>query len=588
MMSLLFPASISAQAYTNKMVFAHYLPWYDVDGSYPSSWNRRGWCYEGDCSDFSNIHYSNKPLIGEYTLSDDDVIEYHILTALMAGIDGFIINLNPSSNYQKTITTDVLDKINTLKSSYTQLNDFKVIISYDNNSADPTDIVNYFTSVYNDIYNNVSYEPLIFRDETNNKQVLITWSESDPSLYYSTANTIWGANGIQLLVRNSVNFDISDGNSQWVNGFSTPANENSNWGESYFNDFEWIVSRQSSFGLSDPLNENKVMMGMAYPGFDDGNVPSFWNGGNHRLIKRDVTAGETMSLTWDRQINYVVNGTGGTSAVENPWIQLITWNDWPEGTSIEPGSTDTYGFKPLQTNKAKVDTWKGNNGYAMNCIEVPYLIYSAKKEGFNTQAASGMALMMSGDCAAARTLLEPLLPIPLPLEIISIESDCNENEAVMTWETAMEENLSYFEIQILERGENWETLGNIQAKNKPSQYAYEIKKNGYYRLKIVEQDGKIEYSDILEINCLENEFIANVYPNPTRNDINISLNASNETEGILQIRNILGETIFQEKYHINKGENLLQIQKMNVSTGIFHINLIIDDKIINIGGVCVE
>ena len=81
------PPNLNQVARTKK-VFAHYLPWYNAaDG------NRTGWCYEGDCSDLTNIHYSNQPRIGEYSQRNSNVLEYHILTAYMAGIDGFILSL---------------------------------------------------------------------------------------------------------------------------------------------------------------------------------------------------------------------------------------------------------------------------------------------------------------------------------------------------------------------------------------------------------------------------------------------------------------------------------------------------------------
>lgn len=573
-----------SQNYNNKMVFAHYLPWFDADGSYPNSWERRGWCYEGDCSDLTNIHYSNSPRIGEYSLSDSDVIDYHILTAFMAGIDGFIINVNPSYGYQKNITTDVLDRINSLKSNYTALTNFKVIISYDNSSADSITITNNFMAVYNDFYNNATYESLFFRDETNNNQVLITWSESDAETYYSTVNSIWGSDEVSLLIRNSINFDHSDGNFQWVNGFSSPTNEDTNWGESYFNDFEWIMARQSTFGLTNPANENTVMMGMAYPGFDDVNVPSFWNGGNHRLIKRHVTAGETMSLTWDRQINYTPNALGGTNVVENPWIQLITWNDWPEGTSIEPATDDTYGFTPLLTNKMKVDGWKGNNGFGSECIEIPYMIYEAKKIGLITEANSAMALLMAGNCTAAADLLNPTLPV----ELIDFDVNCTANEIQLIWKTASEENSSHFEIEQSEDGINWITIGAVNAKNEASNYDFNINKNAFYRLKIIDLDNSYQYSEIIQSKCLFKGFSISYYPNPVSDNLNIGVNSDENKFIEISIINSLGKTIFENHFEVEKGVNNIEINMSDFNKGIYYLSMEREGGVLQVGTIVKE
>jgi len=95
-----------------KKVFVHYLPWFDSSGLQFTA--RSGWCYPAggdDCSDLNIIHYSNKPLIGEYSLFDEHVLEYHLLLIFATGIDGLIININPASGIQKAASLAVLDRI---------------------------------------------------------------------------------------------------------------------------------------------------------------------------------------------------------------------------------------------------------------------------------------------------------------------------------------------------------------------------------------------------------------------------------------------------------------------------------------------
>jgi hypothetical protein len=113
---------------------------------------------------------------------------------------------------------------------------------------------------------------------------------------------------------------------------------------------------------------------------------------------------------------------------------LITWNDWREGTSIEPATDDTYGFTPLLTNKTKVDAWKGNNGFGSECIEIPYLIYEAKKNGFTTEVNLAMTSLMAGDCMTAAAILN----ISLPVELVDIEMNCEGNNIQLIWKTASE------------------------------------------------------------------------------------------------------------------------------------------------------
>lgn len=208
------------------------------------------------------------------------------------------------------------------------------------------------------------------------------------------------------MIRNPREFDYSDGNFQWVNGFNSSNTETANWGQQYYNDFDWAMARQAQFGLTDPASLNQLMMGMVYPGFNDENVPAFWNGGNTRYILRQVDDGETMSLTWDQQINWTSKRLGGDNDVLNPWTQIITWNDWPEGTSIEPATDDTYGYTPLKTNRTKIAAWKNTNAaFEELCLEVPYYMYLARAAGDNALAEDAAVLLLQGDCTGAYNLL---------------------------------------------------------------------------------------------------------------------------------------------------------------------------------------
>lgn len=66
-----------------------------------------------------------------------------------------------------------------------------------------------------------------------------------------------------------------------------------------------------------------------------------------------------MNLSWAWQLEFsAASSTGLVNpacdyAVHMPWIQVVTWNDWPEGTSIEPAQAPprSYGLAPLRTTR---------------------------------------------------------------------------------------------------------------------------------------------------------------------------------------------------------------------------------------------
>lgn len=392
----------------SKKVFAHYLPWYDSSGiSFPI---RTGWCYTGasneyDCSDITIKHYSNTPLIGEYSMLDRDVIEYHLLLMHISGIDGIILNINPESDVQRTISILILDVIIEMEAKYSDFSS-KIIVSYDDGGGvSDSSIPGLIQWVYTNIYDNSKYSEIIFVDPTSNQAVLMFWSESNNELYWSTAKSMF-TSGVFILIRNARLWELSDGNFEWINDLNTDPNRanTQNWGEGYLNDFDWRMSRQSSdFGISSS-SINYLKMGSIYPGFDDMNVPEFWNNGVYRYFFREVDDGETILLTWEKQISYVPLRQGGTDIVENPWLQITTWNDWPEGTSVEPASSSTYGYLPLERIHEKISDFKGvHNTYNLGCLRLPYSIYLERKNMNNDLANLWIDEVFKGNCEVSIT-----------------------------------------------------------------------------------------------------------------------------------------------------------------------------------------
>ena len=58
-------------------------------------------------------------------------------------------------------------------------------------------------------------------------------------------------------------------------------------------------------------------------------------------------------------------------------------------------------------------------------------------------------------------------------------------------------------------------------------------------------------------------------PNPFANKTKITFNTLEATSVILTVRNILGKTVFQEKYIAKTGRNTIPFYKNSLATGIY-------------------
>ena len=107
-------------------------------------------------------------------------------------------------------------------------------------------------------------------------------------------------------------------------------------------------------------------------------------------------------------------------------------------------------------------------------------------------------------------------------ELVRFEGTYNNGSVLLSWETMVEAGLSHFEVERAPDMETFEKLGEVEAAgNSNNQLSYNftdpdpLPEKGYYRLKIVKEDGKFTYSNIIMVEHrgpTAATFL--VYPNP--------------------------------------------------------------------------
>jgi hypothetical protein len=153
----------------------------------------------------------------------------------------------------------------------------------------------------------------------------------------------------------------------------------------------------------------------------------------------------------------------------------------------------------------------------------------------------------------------------LPVELISFEPKCINNQTVIKWTTAAEINNSHFEIQHSTDGNSWSTIDSVQgAGNSTSVINYEqpVKVNSnqevdYYRLKQVDFDGRFAHSDIKLCICDAGLEITSLYPNPSDGEVNILINSTEVGTLSLKIYDTLGKLIVNDVLTIQQGANVI-------------------------------
>ncbi|MFI5237951.1 MAG: T9SS type A sorting domain-containing protein, partial [Ignavibacteriales bacterium] len=140
----------------------------------------------------------------------------------------------------------------------------------------------------------------------------------------------------------------------------------------------------------------------------------------------------------------------------------------------------------------------------------------------------------------------------VPVELVSFTSSVTGNNVLLKWSTATELNNQGFDIEKSTNPDIWEKIGFVAGSgttSEPRLYSFTDNdlKTGkyYYRLKQIDFDGTIEYSDAIEVE-VSIPFTFSLdqnYPNPFNPSTTIKYSVP--TDGFINIAvySVLGEKV---------------------------------------------
>lgn len=188
-----------------------------------------------------------------------------------------------------------------------------------------------------------------------------------------------------------------------------------------------------------------------------------------------------------------------------------------------------------------------------------------------------------------------LINAPLPLNLLSFSGINSGSSNLLEWTTSSEQNGSYFELQRSINGINFDNVATVatagnSAVNKVYQYNDNISSITttlfYYRLKMVDISGRFKYSSVIKL-VLNNKgvFSVTVSPNPVVDQLNVQVEATTKGKAIITLNSMDGKKILRQNAYLNKGSNIVPIDKMdNLPGGIYLLKVVTDteEKIVKV------
>jgi hypothetical protein len=166
----------------------------------------------------------------------------------------------------------------------------------------------------------------------------------------------------------------------------------------------------------------------------------------------------------------------------------------------------------------------------------------------------------------------------VPVHLVSFAVAQTANTYKLNWLVENEINFLKYEVEISEDGNQFKNVATVYANNQ-SNYQYEyydaVKKDKYFRLKLIDKDGTFSYSNIAAIKKNDKPQIF-LYPNPTKDFMSINLNKVLPNSKLLIVNNI-GATIQQ----IQLVNNTTTISTNGFTSGIYFIQILENGELIH-------
>ncbi len=168
----------------------------------------------------------------------------------------------------------------------------------------------------------------------------------------------------------------------------------------------------------------------------------------------------------------------------------------------------------------------------------------------------------------------------LPVELVYFDGYTEGGTNILKWVTASQINTSHFIIERSSDGlKNWLEIskpipaaGTTTELKKYSETDIFPLKQAYYRLKMVDFDGKIQYSKVINIQKTgDKKTVLILYPNPIDEKLNIQLESFTNQKTTFEILDIYGRNIQIHYFNAENGINNWNLNLHQLSKGVYFL-----------------
>ena len=176
----------------------------------------------------------------------------------------------------------------------------------------------------------------------------------------------------------------------------------------------------------------------------------------------------------------------------------------------------------------------------------------------------------------------------MPVNLMSFNAKLDKQTVFLNWATQQEKNFNHFLLERSIDGKEFKQTALVFADDNGAlqkEYGYKDALNNitkgiiYYRLKMVDIDGKYKYSSTRVIRLGEQNDMASVitYPNPTKNELRITIPSSWQDEKVVfDLYNVNGQIV---KHIVNgKAGQTETVNVADIAEGVYIVKVMMGNE----------
>jgi hypothetical protein len=169
----------------------------------------------------------------------------------------------------------------------------------------------------------------------------------------------------------------------------------------------------------------------------------------------------------------------------------------------------------------------------------------------------------------------------LPITLSNWSGVYKNNKTYLSWQADNASNFSHFVVEHSSDGVHFSPLGEVAGISSSSpalHYSFEdaFPTDGvnYYRLEMVDLDGRFTYSGVLIIRTNGSGIQISATPNPFTDHVVISIQSTTDEPANLRVFNSEGKLVWRKTTYVNAGTNVQYFNELqSLPTGVYIIKV---------------